>query len=94
MEAHLEVQQGSIVDFIKDECGDSADIDALLQSLAERLVQFSHEGYLKPITFLGVGGMKIFRNDIYGRLRFPFRADHKFYQKHGLYSAKKSNGKP
>ena len=85
MEAHFEVQQGSIVDFITDEGEDSAEIDELLQSLAERLVQFTHEGYLKPITFLGIGGMKIFRDDIYGRLRFPFRADHKFYHKHGLY---------
>lgn len=85
MEGYFDVQHGSIVDFITDEGGDSAGIDELLHSLAGRLVQFTHEGYLKPITFLGVGGMKIFRDDIYGRLRFPFRADHKFYHEHGLY---------
>lgn len=85
MEGYSEVQQGSIVDFITDESGDSAGIDELLHSLAGRLVQFTHDGYLKPITFLGVGGRKIFRDDIYGRLRFPFRADHKFYNEHGLY---------
>lgn len=93
MEGHFEVQQGSIVDFITDEGEDSAEIDELLQSLAQRLVQFTHEGYLKPITFLGVGGMKIFRDDIYGRLRFPFRADHKFYSEHGLYDFPQKNYK-
>ena len=29
----------------------------------------------KPFLFPGVGGAKIFRDAIWGRLRFPFRAD-------------------
>jgi hypothetical protein len=41
--------------------------------------------YSRPQTFLGVGGMKIFRDDIYGRLRMIFPADHRAYQKNGLY---------
>ncbi len=85
LEAFYEVQQVGIVDFITDECGDSMKIDALLQSLADRLVRFADEGYIKPASFLGVGGKKVFRDDIYGRLRFPFRADHKFYKKNGFY---------
>lgn len=36
-------------------------------------------------TFLGEGGMKIFRDDIYGRNRFVFLADHEWYEKHGVY---------
>ena len=32
-----------------------------------------------------MGGMKVFRDDIWGRLRFVFQADHKFYKKHGMY---------
>jgi len=35
---------------------------------------------------LGIGGIKIFRDAIYGRLRFPFQADHKFYKENGLYN--------
>ena len=85
LEAFYEVQQAGIVDFITDECDDSAEIDALLQSLAERLIRFADEGYARPASFLGVGGKKVFRDDIYGRLRFPFRADHNFYKKNGLY---------
>ena len=85
LEAFNEVQQAGIVDFITDECGDSARIDALLQNMAERLVRFSGQGYTKPVSFLGLGGKKIFRDDIFGRLRFPFQADHNYYKKNGFY---------
>lgn len=85
LEALYEVQEASIVDFVTDESCNSAEIDALLQSLAERLTRFANDGYLKPASFLGVGGKKVFRDDLYGRLRFPFRADHNFYKKNGLY---------
>ncbi len=84
-EAWFEFQQGNIVDFITDEDEASAQIDRQLQSLAERLIRFANEGYVKPATFLGVAGTKIFRDDIYSRLRFPFQADHRFYRRHGLY---------
>ena len=37
------------------------------------------------MTFLGIGGAKIFRDDIWGNLRFVFYADHRAYQRIGLY---------
>jgi hypothetical protein len=40
---------------------------------------------MKSPTFLGVGGIKVFRDDIWGRLRPTFQADHRFYKKHGVY---------
>ena len=46
---------------------------------------YALNGYVRPQTFLGVGGMKIFRDDIYGRLRTIFPADHRAYKKSGLY---------
>ncbi|WP_028322501.1 NAD(P)H-dependent oxidoreductase [Desulfatiglans anilini] len=85
LEAFCEIQQANVIDFITDECENSTEIDALLENLAERLIRFSEEGYVKPAGFLGVGGRKIFRDDIYGRLRFPFRADHYYYKRNGLY---------
>lgn len=85
LEAYFEFQRSSIVDFITDEIEDSAEIDALLQNLAKRLIQYAIEDYVKPVTFLGVGVMKILRDDIYGRFRFPFQADHRFYRQHGFY---------
>jgi multimeric flavodoxin WrbA len=85
LEAYTERQQANPVGFITDEVDDSAKLDGLMQSFAERMIRFSEKNYMRPRTFLGVGGMKIFRDDIWGRLRFPFQADHKFYKEHGLY---------
>ncbi len=33
---------------------------------------------------MGVAGRKIFRDDIWGRLRFPFVSDYRYYREHGL----------
>jgi multimeric flavodoxin WrbA len=85
LEAYTEWQQANLVGFITDEYEDPAALDALFQNFAKRLVRFAHKYYIKPHTFLGVGGMKVFRDDIWGKLRFPFQADHKFYRKHGIY---------
>ena len=84
-EGYVEWQQANLVDFVTDEYGDSPQIDATLQNFARRLISLSEKHYVKPRTFLGVGGMKIFRDDIWGKLRFPFQADHSFYKRHGFY---------
>ena len=85
LEAYTEWQQSNLVDFITDEHGDSVEMDALLQSFAERLIQLSDKRYIKPATFLGVAAVKILRDDVWGRLRFPFQADHRFYKNYGVY---------
>lgn len=84
-QGHIELQGSNLVDIITDEFGTSEEIDALLHDFARRLVTFSNTDYIKPLTFLGEGGRKIFRDDIYGRNRFVFMADHEYYEKHGLY---------
>jgi multimeric flavodoxin WrbA len=83
-EAYAEGEQANLVDFVTDEYETSAEIDALLQSLAERLIRFANEGYTKPSTFLGVAGAKLFRDEIWGRLRPSFIADYRFYQEYGM----------
>ena len=85
LEAYAEGEGASPVDFVTDEPEDSAEIDALLHSLAERLIRFASEGCMKSSTFLGVGGTKLFRDEIWGRLRPTFQADHRRYRKHGVY---------
>jgi multimeric flavodoxin WrbA len=85
LEAYTEWQQANLVDIVTDEDGDSEVLDARLQHLAERAIHLAEKNYIKPKTFLGVGGMKIFRDDVWGKLRFPFQADHQFYKKHRLY---------
>jgi multimeric flavodoxin WrbA len=83
-EGWYELQEAHLVDFISDEYS-REECTACLDSLAGKLLQFSRQGYTKPRTFLGVGGMKIFRDDIYGLLRIPFPADYRTYKKRGYF---------
>jgi hypothetical protein len=48
-------------------------------------VRYADWGYIRPKTFLGVAGRKLFRDDVWGRLRPAFPADHRYYKERGLY---------
>lgn len=85
LESYAELQMANHAGFITDEFGDSAEIDSQIQEFASRLVWFAEKKYIKTPTFLSVGGGKIFRDAVWGRLRFPFRADHVAYKRLGLY---------
>ena len=85
MEAYTQWQQANLVGIVTDEEQDSRKIDGLIQELAIRSVEYANSHYVRPITFLGLGGRKIFRDEIWGHLRFPFAADHQFYKKKGFY---------
>jgi multimeric flavodoxin WrbA len=78
-------QDSNHVDIITDESEDSLEIDNLIQHFAERLLRFSEHNYIKPKNFLGVGGHKIFRDDIWGRLRMIWQSDHRYFKEHGKY---------
>ncbi len=93
LEAWVEIQLANLAGFVTDEYGDTALIDTLLQDLAKNLVQFADSGYIMTPTFLGVGGMKLFRDEIWGRLRFPFRADYLTYEKLGVFDFPQSKYK-
>jgi len=84
LQAYFEWQGANLVDIVTDE-NSPADIDKLIDNLALRLVKFSDSGYVQPATFLGVGGMRIFRDDIWGRLKFVFQADYKYYEENGIF---------
>jgi multimeric flavodoxin WrbA len=85
LRAYFDMEGSPLVDIITDESADSAHIDSLIDGLALRLTNYAEAGYLRPVTFLGVGGMKIFRDDIRADLKPVFRADYKYYKKHKLF---------
>lgn len=91
LEGYVEVQHANLGGFVTDEFGDSAGIDDALQDLARCLARFADTGYARPHTFLGVGGDKIFRDAIWGRLRFPFRADFVAYRRAGAFDFPQKN---
>ena len=55
-----------------------------VEQLVMRLAYALDNNYRQPSNFLGVGGMKIFRDLIY-QMRGLMRADHKFFKSHGQY---------
>jgi hypothetical protein len=84
-EAYTEWQQANLVGIVTDEAEASEKLDAMISELALRSIEYANCRYVKPPTFLGVGAMKIFRDEIWGSLRFPFIADHQYYRSNGLY---------
>jgi multimeric flavodoxin WrbA len=81
----FECQQANFAGIVCDETGNSDEIDASIQKLAEHVITFSNNAYCQPQTFLGVGGSKIFRDDIWGKLRHVFQADYRYYKKNGAF---------
>ena len=73
MEGYSQWQHANLVNFVTDETGDSDVIDQQIQNLARLVIRAAESDYIRPQTFLGVGGVKIFRDAIYGQMRFHFR---------------------
>ncbi len=85
MEVYTQWQTSNLVGFATDEADSCTGIDNTLFALAQGLAHAAELDYHRPNTFLGVGGWKVFRDEIWGELRFPFVADHKAYKKLGIY---------
>ncbi|MFO7568416.1 MAG: NAD(P)H-dependent oxidoreductase [Smithellaceae bacterium] len=91
--AYAEFQESNLAGIVTDESGDASLIDSLLTELASAVVRPALQGYTPPMTFLGTGGRKIFRDEVYGPLRFVFQSDHRYYKQHGLYDFPQKNHK-
>ena len=83
LEGWIAMQNAHLVDIVTDEYGDSARIDGLIDALAAKLIHHAETGYVRPPTFLQVGGIKLFRDEIYGHLRSVFQADYAAYKRLG-----------
>jgi hypothetical protein len=84
-EAWMEIQRSNLVDFVSDEQLPGPGVGQRLDCLAAQLIHQSRLSYVRPRTFLGIAGMKVFRDDIWGGLRIVFRADHRAYKRLGIY---------
>jgi multimeric flavodoxin WrbA len=85
LEAFTEWQGANLVDIITDEPADNSVIDALISETARKSLNMALSSFVKPATFLGKAGMKMFRDDVFGRHRFVFQADHAYFESHGIY---------
>ena len=70
--------------FLAGVASDEGNVDREINTLAATVAYAMEKQYTPPQNFLGVGGMKIFRDLIY-MMRGLMRADHKFFRSHGQY---------
>ena len=70
--------------FLAGVATDEVDPDYEIDNLAKQIDYALKNNYVLPQNFLGIGGMKIFRDLIY-KMRGMMKADHKFYKKCGYY---------
>ncbi|MCQ2554172.1 MAG: NAD(P)H-dependent oxidoreductase [Clostridia bacterium] len=80
IEGRAEVGNNFLCGVATDEFNPDEEIDTLLK----RMEYAIEKGYVQPSNFLGVGGMKIFRDLIWG-MQGLMKADHRFYKSHGQY---------
>jgi multimeric flavodoxin WrbA len=85
LEVYVEMQPANLFGLVTDECGDSGQLDRLIDGFARALVRGAQSGYIQPPSFFTVAGGKLFRDEIWSRLRFVFQADHRYFKRHGLY---------
>ncbi len=84
LEAKNEVQRSPRLGIVTDEQRDEAAITAHIVELASAVDRWAEEPWIRPASFLGVGGRKIFRDLMYA-MRGLVRADHLYYRREGLY---------
>lgn len=84
LEARIEVEHLYLLDIVTDEYDSVEEITALLKNLAETTMWAVQTKPQRPLTFLGVGGMKVFRDLIF-TMRGLMSEDHRFFKKHHLY---------
>jgi len=70
--------------FLAGVATNETDTDGQLQKLSDTVSYALENRYCPPQNFLGVGGMKIFRDLIY-LMRGMMRADHRFFKSHDQY---------
>ena len=86
IEGRANVGQNILAGVATDEFDPNAEIDRLADSLVYAL---EHKN-VEPQNFLGIGGMKIFRDLIY-QMQGMMRADHKFFKAQGQYDFPQKN---
>ncbi len=70
--------------FLAGVATDEKDPGEAIRTVAKRLAYAIEHKYTQPANFLGVGGMKIFR-DLIWLMQGLMKADHRFYKAHNQY---------
>jgi len=83
MDAYADMQGCNLAGIVTDE--EPSLIDGRIDSLIATCVRLANAGYVPPPRFPGIGGHKVFRDEIWGGMRAFFKADDRYYRSHGEY---------
>lgn len=78
---------------VTDEAESAEQLSKQIEGLAQRMVRQSHNGYIQSMPGPGVTGRMVFRDHVWGGLRFVFQGDHKYYKKHKWYDFPHKNSR-
>lgn len=85
LRSYAEGMGAPVTALISDEEEDSSRLDAALDQAAADLTRGAVEKIFRPDTFRGIGGKKLFRDEIFAGLKGLFQADNRYYKKSGYY---------
>ena len=75
----------NLIGFISDEVENDFELDQHIEAFAEKAILYSENGYERAPNFLGVGGRKIFRDEVAGNLGAIFKGDYQYYKAHDFF---------
>ncbi len=93
IEAYTEFQRSNLVEIIWDNDRDARFVTQILKNACDRAIRYAKLDFKTPKKFPAVGTEKIFRDDVYSRLRFICQADHRSYKDNGIYDTFPQNDK-
>lgn len=90
-EAYFQWQKCHNSGYVTNEYETSDEVDQQLLALLQNLLSASEEKIKADETFLSVSTYKLFRDEMWGHLRFPFIADYKAYKAMNLFDFPQKN---
>lgn len=81
-------EAGACIGIISDACSESSLLDKEIENFAKLTIIRSEQNYERKDNFLGIGGKKIFIDEIGNGLSGIFLADYKYYKENGYFQKK------
>jgi len=91
IDAGAQLDGAGLVGIATDEGVSSEGIGQNIDALSEKVAYYAGLNVQMPRTFLGIAGNKLFRDEMWGNLRFVFVADHRYYKANGYYDFPQKN---
>ncbi|MFW6365465.1 MAG: NAD(P)H-dependent oxidoreductase, partial [Spirochaetota bacterium] len=76
IQGYFETMKATLVSCVSDEGDSSGAVGDAIREGIEKTVEWSHRKIVRPQTFLGIAGIRIFRDEIFEKLNMLFQGDH------------------